>query len=155
MPGGIHHSVGVVHDLDESLRFYRDGIGLDVLFDREVKGDWPTLFGAPSRRMRVAFLGDRHVPDVHSGVLELISFTNGSVPARRPAGPMVGGLFMLSFFVDVDATLKRLAELAVGGTPQRITQSTPNGPAAIATVRDPDDVFVLLTPGSITHMANR
>lgn len=155
MPGGIHHSVAVVRDLDESLRFYRDGIGLDVLFDREVEGDWPTLFGAPSRRLRVAFLGDRQVPDVHSGVLELISFTDGSVPARQPAGPMVSGLFMLSFFVDVDATLKRLAELAMGGTPQRVTQSTPNGPVAIATIRDPDNALVLLTPGSITQTANR
>jgi catechol 2,3-dioxygenase-like lactoylglutathione lyase family enzyme len=150
MPGGIHHSVAVVRDLDESLRFYRDGIGLDVLIDREVEGDWPTLFGAPSRHMRVAFLGDREVPDVRSGVLELIAFADGDVPGRRPLGPSIAGLFMLSFFVDVEETLKRLVELAVGGTPQRVTQSTPNGPVSIATVRDPDDVLVLLTPGSIT-----
>ena len=91
MPGGIHHSVGLVRDLDESLRFYRDGIGLDVLVDREVEGDWPTLFGAPSRRLRVAFLGDRQVPDVHSGVLELIAFPDGGVPARQPLGPPLPG----------------------------------------------------------------
>jgi catechol 2,3-dioxygenase-like lactoylglutathione lyase family enzyme len=32
-----------------------------------------------------------------------------------------------------------------------ITQPTPGGPLTIATVRDPDGVLVLLTPGSITR----
>jgi catechol 2,3-dioxygenase-like lactoylglutathione lyase family enzyme len=150
-PGAIHHSVVVVWDLDESLRFYRDGIGLDVLLDREVEGDWPTLFDGPSRRLRAVYLGDREVPDVHSGVLELNAFSDGDVPARQPLGPPGAGLFMISFFVDVEATLKRLADLALGGAPRQITQPTPNGPIAIATVRDPDDVLVLLTPGSITQ----
>ena len=52
--GGIHHSVVVVRDLEASLRFYRDGLGLAVLRDREVEGDWPALFGAPSTRLRAA-----------------------------------------------------------------------------------------------------
>src|SRR5689334_2583340 len=34
MPGGIHHSVVVVRDLQTSLRFYQDGLGLDLLQDR-------------------------------------------------------------------------------------------------------------------------
>ena len=33
----------------------------------------------------------------------------------------------------------------------RVEQPTPNGPIVIATVRDPDGVLVLLTPGSITR----
>jgi catechol 2,3-dioxygenase-like lactoylglutathione lyase family enzyme len=133
------------------LRFYRDGVGLDVLMDHEVEGDWPTLFDGPSRRLRVVFLGDRDVPDVFSGVLELNAFIGGDVPARQPVGPASAGLFMVSFFVDVEATLGRLADLGVGGAPRRIEQSTPNGPIVIATVRDPDGVLVLLTPGSITQ----
>jgi len=40
VPGGIHHSVVVVRDLDASLRSYRDGISLDLLLDRQVEGDW-------------------------------------------------------------------------------------------------------------------
>jgi catechol 2,3-dioxygenase-like lactoylglutathione lyase family enzyme len=134
------------------LRFYRDGVGLDVLMDREVEGDWPTLFEGPSRRLRVAFLGDRDVPDVFSGVLELNAFIGGEVAGRQPVGPPTAGLFMVSFFVDVESTLKRLADLGVGGTPRRVEQSTPNGPIVIATVRDPDGVLVLLTPGPITQV---
>ena len=152
MPGGIHHSVVVVGDLEASLRFYRDGLGLDVLLDRRVEGDWPGLLDAPTRSLRAVFLGDARVPDDHAGVLELNVF-DGDVPAGPPPSPPRTGFFMLSFFVDVDATLSRLAALGLGGPPRRVIQSTPNGPVTVATVRDPDGLLVLLTPGSITRSA--
>jgi len=82
MPGGIHHSVVVVRDLEASLRFYRDGLGLDLLLDRHVEGDWPDLFDAPSRRVRAVFLGDAGVPDEQADVLELNVF-DGDVPEGR------------------------------------------------------------------------
>jgi glyoxylase I family protein len=152
MPGAIHHSVIVVGNLDESLRFYRDGIGLDVLFDREVEGDWPALFDGPSRSLRAVFLGDRQVPDIYAGVLELNAFIGGDISTGPSLGPPTTGLLMLSFFVDVEATLEKLAGLALGGLPRRVTQATSHGPITIATVRDPDGVLIVLTPGSITQM---
>jgi glyoxylase I family protein len=114
VPGGIHHSVVVVRDLEASLRFYRDGLGLDLLQDRQVEGDWPDLFGAPSRRVRAVFLGDAGVPDDQAGVLELNVF-DGDVPEGPPSSPPRTGFFLLSFFVDVEATLSRLAALGLGG----------------------------------------
>jgi catechol 2,3-dioxygenase-like lactoylglutathione lyase family enzyme len=55
MTTAIHHSVVIVRDLAASLRFYRDGLGLEVLQDRRVQGDWPGLFDAPSRgRTRIS-----------------------------------------------------------------------------------------------------
>src|SRR5580700_6976756 len=137
VPGGIHHSVVVVRDLEASLRFYRDGLGLDLLADRQVEGDWPELLGAPSRRLRAVFLGDTRVPDDQAGVLEL-NVLDGDVPAGPPPGPPGTGFFLLSFFVDVEATLSRLAALGLGGEPRRVTQPTPGGPISLATVRDPD-----------------
>jgi hypothetical protein len=117
------------------------------LADREVEGDWPALFDGPSRRSRVVFLGDRDVADVFAGVLELNAFIGGDVRSGRPVGSPSAGLFMVSFFVDVEATLERLAELGLGGAPRRVTQATPNGPIGIATVRDPDGVL------SSSHLA--
>jgi glyoxylase I family protein len=149
MPGGIHHTVVIVRDLDASLRFYRDGLGLDLLADRQVEGDWPGLFGAATGRLRAVFLGDPGVPDDQAGVLEL-NVLDGAAPGPPP-GPPQTGFSMMSFFVDVEAALSRLAALGLGGTPRQITQPTPSGPLTIATVRDPDDVLVLLTPGSITR----
>ncbi len=142
----------IVRDLDASLRFYRDGIGLDVLLDRQVEGDWPGLFDAPSRSVRAVFLGDPRVPDDHAGVLEL-NVLDGGVPAGPPPSPPVTGFFLLSFFVDVEATLGRLAALGLGGPPRRADLPGPGGPVTIVTVRDPDGLRVLLTPGSITRSA--
>ena len=76
----------VVRDLDASLRFYRDGIGLDLLQDRYVEGDWPHPSDAPSRRVAV-FLGDAAVPDDHAGVLELNVF-DGDIPTGRRGAPL-------------------------------------------------------------------
>lgn len=151
--GAIHHCVVMVRDLDASLRFYRDGLGLNVLQDRQVEGDWPDFFGAPSRDLRAVFLGDPQRPDDHAGVLELNLF-GGHVPDGPPPSPPRTGFFLLSFFADVEATLSRLAALGLGGPPRRAVQPTPSGPVTIATVRDPDGLLVLLTPGSITRGAS-
>lgn len=151
MPGAIHHTVVVVRDPETSLRFYREGLGLHVLMDREVEGDWPGLFDGPSRKLRAIFLGDASVPDVTSGVLELNAFVGGGVPTAGSGSHPTTGLFMLSYFVDVETTLRKLAELGLGGPVRRVTQATPNGNITIALVRDPDGVRVLLTPGSITR----
>jgi glyoxylase I family protein len=152
MAVAIHHSVVVTRDLDQSLRFYRDGLGLTVLRDMHVDGDWPALFGAPGRGLRAVFLGDPGRPDDHAGVLELNQFDH-PVAEGPPPGPPGTGFFLLSFFADVESTLARLAALGLGGEPRRITQPTPQGPVPLAAVRDPDGVLVMLTPGSITRPA--
>jgi glyoxylase I family protein len=149
--GAIHHSVVIVRDLDTSLRFYRDGLGLEVLVDREIEGDWPGLFDGPSGRLRVVFLGEGRVPDVTAGLLELNAFLDGDVSTGEPPAHPTTGFFLLSYFVDVEATLERLADLGLGGPPRRVSQATPNGDITIALVRDPDGVRILLTPGSITQ----
>jgi catechol 2,3-dioxygenase-like lactoylglutathione lyase family enzyme len=150
MSPAIHHTVIVVKDLDASLRFYRDGIGLEVLSDRQVQGEWPWLFGAPSKSVRAVFLGESQVPDDSAGVLELNVF-DGEVQPGAQSTATTTGFFLMSFFVDVDATLDRLSELNLGGLPKRVDQPGPTGPIGIATVHDPDGLTILLTPGSITR----
>jgi catechol 2,3-dioxygenase-like lactoylglutathione lyase family enzyme len=145
----IHHTVLIVRDLEASLRFYRDGIGMDVLQDREVDGDWPGLFGAPGRRLRAVFLGEPGTVDDTAGVLEL-NLLHGGADRGQPTSPPRTGLSMISFFLDVEATLARLASLGLGGPPRRVEQPAPAGTVVLATVLDPDGVTVLLTPGSIT-----
>ena len=142
----LHHAAIHVHDVDASLRFYREGLGLRVLMDQTFDGDWPELFGAPSRRLRSVFLGDPSSPE--AGIVELVAF-DGGVPARgvserAAALPPSTGFFLLSFFVDVDATLARLDRLGLAREPRRISQPSPNGPIAMVTVRDPDGVLVEL-----------
>jgi len=66
----LHHGAVVVGDVEESLRFYRDGIGLAVLMDDEFDGPWRALFDAPVGRLRSVFLGDPDHPA--AGIVELV-----------------------------------------------------------------------------------
>jgi catechol 2,3-dioxygenase-like lactoylglutathione lyase family enzyme len=139
----VHHSAIATRDVDAGIRFYRDGLGLQVLMDHEFDGDWRTLFDAPSDRLRSVFLGDPDSPD--AGIVELVTFGVGGgsedAPAATPARP---GFFLLSFFVDVEATLARLAALGLDTPARRIRVPGPGGDVEMATVRDPDGVLVEL-----------
>ena len=141
----VHHSAIATRDIDAGIRFYRDGLGLQVLMDHEFDGDWSTLFDAPSDRLRSVFLGDPDSPD--AGIVELVTFagdgTGDGDETPAPAPPR-SGFFLLSFFVDVDETLARLAAVGLDGPVRRIRVPGPGGDVEMATVRDPDGVLVEL-----------
>jgi catechol 2,3-dioxygenase-like lactoylglutathione lyase family enzyme len=148
----LHHSAIHTGDIDRSLRFYRDGLGLQVLMDQEFDGDWRTLFGAAADRLHSVFLGDPAVPD--AGIVELVAFggAGDSGVEQSTSGPPERGFFLLSFFVDVDATLARLAEHGFDAPARRIRVPGPGGDVEMATVRDPDGVLVELVgvpPGPV------
>jgi len=133
----VHHSAICVRDVDESLRFWRDGLGFVVMMDQRFTGDWPTLLHAPSTSLRSLFLGDPTSPA--SGIVELVDL--GDVPetptSDRAAAP---GFLLLSVMTDVVPALDRLAALGLGGSPRRTTVVGVD----MAVVRDPDGVLVEL-----------
>ncbi|MBV9487594.1 MAG: VOC family protein [Frankiaceae bacterium] len=132
----LHHAVLFVSDIERSLAFYRDGLGLETLIDREFDGPWPEMFeGVTAGRLRAAILGDPEDPDV--GQVELLTFTE-PVPDGPPPGPPVVSSLMLSFMVDLEAVLPRL--IAAGGSDVRRARLK-NG-YAVATLRDPDGILV-------------
>jgi glyoxylase I family protein len=137
----VHHTAICVRDVDASLRFYRDGLGLETLMDHGFDGDWSTLFDAPSNRLRSVFLGDPGRPD--AGIVELVAF-DASPGDRVPPAPPALGFFLLSFFVDVDETVARIERLGLARDLRRIEVPGPAGPVPMATVRDPDGVLVEL-----------
>jgi glyoxylase I family protein len=138
----LHHAGLCVRDIELSLHFYRDGLGLEVVSDRVLNADLHPLLGVHTSEVRFIFLGDPASPE--AGIVELLdlgtSRISGSGPG--PGGP-ARGLFLLSMRTDVAAVLKRLEELRLGGTPR--TMETPGGGFA-ATVVDPDGVMVELMP---------
>lgn len=138
----VHHAGLYVRNMDESLRFYRDGLGLAVLADKVLHADLESLLGVATETVRTVFLGDTEHPD--SGIVELLDL---GLPAIDDASPQPGlparGIFLLSFQVDVPATLSRLEASGLGGTPR--SMATPGGGIA-ASVTDPDGVMVELLP---------
>ena len=122
--------------MDESLRFWRDGLGFQVLLDEHFRGDWPTLLEGPGDSLRAVFLGDPGAAD--SGIVELVDL--GALPGPLDAAPPRTGFLLLSVFTDVAGVLDRLGALDLGGTPRRVTVSG----VAMAVVRDPNGVLVEL-----------
>jgi glyoxylase I family protein len=126
----IHHAAIVVADIDVSLRFWRDGLGFELLMDETFEGDWKTLFDVDASKVRSVMLGDPSRPG--SGIVEFVQFLGADVPP---------GFELLSLFVgDVDEALDKLGDAAT--QMRRIEVDSPDGPVPMVTVRDPDGVLV-------------
>ncbi|MGC2653496.1 MAG: VOC family protein [Mycobacterium sp.] len=139
---GIHHTAIVTSDVQRALNFWRDGLGLSVIFDYVFQGDWPTLFDAESDDLRSVFLGDPQAPD--AGIVELVVFDGAGAAPRQVAGP-AAGFFLVSLNRDVDPTLTRLAGLGFTDGVRRIVVPAPKGKQVeMAVVTAPDGVRVEL-----------
>ena len=139
---GVHHSAICTSDVELALRFWREGLGLQQLFDHNFTGNWPELFGADGDRLRSIFLGDPQSPD--SGMVELVQLPGAD--AQLPTVPRPRhGFFLLSLQRDVEPTLSALAALGFADNVRRITVPAPGGKTvAMAVVTAPDGVLVEL-----------
>jgi glyoxylase I family protein len=137
----VHHCAIVVSDIEEGLRFWRDGLGLRPLMDQTFDGDWPALFGAPSERLRSIFLGDPGHPD--AGLVELVRFDGPVGEGQGPRPVPSTGFLLLSFYVDLDATAQRL-EAAGFPLANAIAVDGRAGKTRMATVHAPDGMLVEL-----------
>ncbi len=133
----VHHSAIGTRDVEASLAFWRDGIGLEVLMDRAFEGPWPELFGGAATTLRSVFLGEPDAPD--AGIVELVELAGMAPPSASGPSP-AAGFFLLSLYADLDTVLPRLASLGVGGEPV----VKPVGPVRLAVVHDPNGVRVEL-----------
>lgn len=139
---GVHHTAIVTADVEDSLRFWRDGLGFSELLDYEFTGDWPTLFDATTDVLRSIFLGDPDTPD--TGIVELVVFEGAGAAAPAVPGPS-HGFFLISLQRDVDPTLARLAGVGFTDGVRRISMPAPGGKTVeMAVITAPDGVRVEL-----------
>jgi catechol 2,3-dioxygenase-like lactoylglutathione lyase family enzyme len=134
----MHHAAILTRDFDASMRFWRDGIGLEQMMHEKFPGNWKPLFNVDSDTIHSVFLGDPTYPD--AGVVEILEFVGAPLEDHSTPAVPTNGLFLLSFNVDLEATLARLAELGLGGE----ARHTVNTGVRMAVVRDPDGVRVEL-----------
>ncbi|HEY2215806.1 MAG TPA: VOC family protein [Acidimicrobiales bacterium] len=146
----IHHSAIGTRDVDASLTFWRDGLGLEVLMDQRFDGNWSELFGGSSTELRSIFLGDPSASE--AGVVELVILDDMVEPAAS-ISPATG-FFLLSLFANLDAVLPRLAELGTGGVPKVLEVHG----VRLVVVHDPNGVRVELmdspAQANISRLAN-
>jgi catechol 2,3-dioxygenase-like lactoylglutathione lyase family enzyme len=148
------HHIGICPaDMDASMRFYRDGLGLSVIADAVLEMDLQPLLGTRTSAVRTVFLGDSRYPD--TGIIELLDLGDGVARGQdEPPGTPRRGAFLVSFQMPVEPALERLHALGLGGTPRRVP--VPGGGIA-ATVVDPDGTVIELLgqPVSLTRPSRR
>ena len=149
VPGAIHHSVVVVGDLEASLRFYRDGLGLEVLQTATSRVTGRVCSARPLAACAPCSLGDPGIPDDHAGVLELNVF-DGDVPAGPPPSPPRTGFFLLSSSSMWRPRCTSLCRFRPGRAAAACHSADAEWTGNDSDRRDPTGCR-LLTPGSITR----
>jgi catechol 2,3-dioxygenase-like lactoylglutathione lyase family enzyme len=143
-PSGIHHTGYTVSDLERSLWFYRDLLGMEVLSTQEKEGGYlAAIVGYPDAHVRMTHLrvpGSDHVVELFQYLLPA-----GAAPERIE--PRDVGTAHLCFLVsDLHAIYERLRDAGL--------DSFVSEPVAVDTgvnaggwglyLRDPDGIVVEL-----------
>jgi catechol 2,3-dioxygenase-like lactoylglutathione lyase family enzyme len=134
---GFFHGGVSVSDLERSLTFYVDLLGLEVAAQRDATDQYlRDIHGLPFRQVRMAFL---RVPDSDT-MVELLEY-QGVARHRPPYQPSDPGTGHLCFFVADVAAIHR--QLTAAGYPARSREPVeitagPNKGARVIYTADPD-----------------
>ncbi len=136
----MNHTGFVVNDLERSVAFYTNTVGLNLV--RRAEGDGgeiSRLLGYEDTRIKVAVLG---IDDDGGHVLELIEYVNPASASRPTSERAVLGASHIAFNVtDMDATFDRL--IAAGAT--KLARPVEMAPGRVACyLQDPDGNWVEL-----------
>jgi catechol 2,3-dioxygenase-like lactoylglutathione lyase family enzyme len=136
------HTGLTVRDLDRSLAFYRDTLGMETVFEQEKEGGYlAAIVGYPGAHVRMAHLafpGDRHR-------LELFQYLEPE-PRGEPGEPRDVGITHVCLLVDDIAALH--ARLRAGGiafySDPVVVDTGANAGGIGVYVRDPDGITLEL-----------
>ncbi len=139
---GFFHGGITVHEMGRSLVFYRDGLGLELEFDRILDAPYlKTVLGLEFDHIRAVYL---RIPG--GGFVELLEFVGiERLPAiSRPCDYGAGHLCL--YVDDVQAMHARLAALGFVARSEHIVEITagPNLGARSCYMIDPDGYAVEL-----------
>jgi catechol 2,3-dioxygenase-like lactoylglutathione lyase family enzyme len=150
-PVDVRRTTLIVRDIERSLAFYRDALGLRVVYDQAMTR--PALPGAPAsetRQMRLVLL---RANDDYVGVIGLLEYTAPRLPdppngAERPG---IGEVILVINAADLDQRFERVRAtpgVRVASEPQLTTYPAPDGRGSIevrvSAVWDPDGYFIEL-----------
>jgi catechol 2,3-dioxygenase-like lactoylglutathione lyase family enzyme len=107
----IHHTGVTVSDLEQSIGFYRDVVGLPVAMDASEVFDDPGLgpkVGVPGAKLRLVTFA------VGDGLLELLEYVEPASPVTEPLPQNALGSQHVALHVDdVAAEVRRLSAAGV------------------------------------------
>jgi catechol 2,3-dioxygenase-like lactoylglutathione lyase family enzyme len=132
----IGHTGFVVSDMESSLAFYCDILGLPVVDDVQREGDYiATMVSVPGARVRTVFL------DACGHTVELVQYLSGSGSPVNAANNAPGKGHISFWTSDIQADYERLRSKGVEFVSS--PQYGPTGGAAVYFL-DPDGITVEL-----------
>jgi catechol 2,3-dioxygenase-like lactoylglutathione lyase family enzyme len=137
---GAHHTSFTVADLEKSLEFFRDLIGLEVLFVREVRDAYfGRIVGLPDSVVKAALL---RIPGSNHHV-ELFQYLSPPGEAYRPRPCDLGSTHLALLVDDLPALYRQLLARGVrfASEPVQI-DAGPNRGGYGVYVRDPNDILI-------------
>ena len=139
---GFFHGGITVSDMDASLRFYRDGLGLEQEFDRILDAPYlNTVLGLDQDSIRAVYL---RIPG--GGFVELLEY-RGIERLSAASRPCDFGAGHLCLYVDdVEQMHARLVSLGFHARSEQVVDITagPNAGARSCYMADPDGYAVEL-----------
>lgn len=138
MISGIHHACFTVSNMERSVAFYRDILGMKVLWDSieagvKYKGEVSDkITGCPGTEQHIVYLG------IGGDVLELVEFTPTGKPLENNKASDTGSSHVCFKTDDVNALYEKLLanDVVVHCSPQRVVD------AIIIYFRDPDGIIL-------------
>jgi catechol 2,3-dioxygenase-like lactoylglutathione lyase family enzyme len=151
IPVDVRRTTLIVRDVDRSLAFYRDALGLKLVYDQMIvrpgRAEDPP---GTERKMRLALL---RANDSFVGVVGLLEYTSPRLPDPPlvQARPGIGEVILVINAQDLDQRFERVRAtpgVHVASEPQLTQYPSPDGkgtiPVRVSAVWDPDGYFIEL-----------
>ena len=151
IPVDVRRTTLIVRDIERSLPFWRDALGLTVIYDEVIERPLdPERPDGEKRSLRLVLM---RANDSFIGAVGLLEYVSPRRP-ERVAGedrPIVGDFIMVVNAKDLDMRwdkVKSVPGVRVLSEPSRVEYPAPGGngviPVMVSMVRDPDGYFVEL-----------
>ncbi len=146
-PVDVRRTTLMVRDIDKSLAFYRDALGLTVIYDQELGGGVDEDGNERDPTARLALL---RANDTFIGVIGLYHrYTDPEAPPPENRRPVTGDIIMVINATDLDERFEKVRNtpgVTVHTEPELRTYPTPDGQGTIevmfSAVYDPDGFFI-------------
>jgi catechol 2,3-dioxygenase-like lactoylglutathione lyase family enzyme len=151
VPVDVRRTTLIVRDVDRSLAFYRDALGLKVVYDHEIirpgRAEDPP---GTQRKMRLALL---RANDDFVGVIGLLEYTSPRLPDRpnEAARPGIGQVILVINAADLDQRFERVRStpgVRIASEPTLTEYPSADGkgtiPVRVSALWDPDGYFIEL-----------
>jgi catechol 2,3-dioxygenase-like lactoylglutathione lyase family enzyme len=145
MLGAVAHVGITVRDMEKSVRFYRDLLGLKVIGDITVEGEnISTVTQVEGAKLRAVYLGS--VEDLKAPPIELLHFIEPASEGTPYTGLANPGITEVAFWVkDIEETYTRLRDQGVDFySPPQLFDLEGYGKVKALYFRDPDGITLEL-----------